>query len=222
MAKIKRNRAATTQRIVDALEQLLTQGGLAHLSINRLADAAQVSKVLIYRYFGGLEGLLDYYVRMGRLIPHYPTAVIEQIRPLQPADLAPLCSGQALQLFRQFRASRAARELLKTTVQENDPLAGVVSRAQDEELTRLVSQLAFVEGADYQATSAVVLGALSFLTIQAQNDRPMIGIDLRSEAGWRRIEKAIEVIYKALSRLANESPTTRVALQPLSLAVGAW
>src|SRR3978361_1359414 len=106
MEKIKRNRAATTQRIVDALEQILEEKGLDGLGVNLLAERAGVSKVLIYRYFGGIEGLLEYYVKMGRLYPSYTAAFLTQTQPVQSADLAPIWSGQALQLFRQFRASR--------------------------------------------------------------------------------------------------------------------
>lgn len=222
MEKIKRNRAATTQRIIDALEQVMAERGLDGVDINRVAQKAGVSKVLIYRYFGGVEGLLDHYVRMGRLFPHYTPALLDQIRPLQPRDLGSVWSSQALQLFRQFRGSRAAREVLKASVMEHDSLTDVISQAQDAELTSLVNQLSFIEGADYQATSAVLLGALSYLTILAQHNRPMIGLDLRSETDWQRIEEAVKMIYQAMNRLAIDSTTTQVAVKPASLTVTTW
>jgi AcrR family transcriptional regulator len=221
MEKSKRNRAATTQRIVEALEQVLAERGLEGVGINLVAEKAGVSKVLVYRYFGGLEGLLEYYVRMGRLFPHYSPALLEQIQPVQQADLAPIWSGQALQLFRQLRSSKAAREVLKATVKENDPLADVISQAQDAELTNLVNQLSFVQGSDHQATSAVVLGALSYLTILAQNNRPMIGLDLRDESDWQRIENAVKTIYKAMGRLID-TPIATATPNPASLAVSTW
>ncbi|MFD2934995.1 TetR/AcrR family transcriptional regulator [Spirosoma flavum] len=223
MEKNKRNRTVTTQRIIDALEQILDEDGLVGVTVNLIAERAAVSKVLIYRYFGGLEGLFEYYVGMGRFVPHFTPAWLEQMQPAKPGDLAPLWSSQTLQLFRRFRVSRAAREVLKATVMENNSLADVVSKAQDAELTTMVNQLSFIEGGgDHQATSAVLLGALSYLTIQAQNNRSVIGLDLRSEAGWQRIEEAVKVIYKGLSRLAIDSPTTHVATKPVSVAVGTW
>lgn len=222
MEKIKRNRAFTIQRIVEALEEVLGEQGLDSVSVNTVAERAGVSKVLIYRYFGGMEGLFEYYVKMGRLFPAYAPAVLAQLQPVQPADLAPMWSSQVLQLFRQLRASRAAREIVKATVQENDSLAAVISQAQDEELTRMVDQLSFVKGGDHQATSAVLLGALSYLTILAQNNRPLIGIDLRSEEGWQRIEGAVKVIYKALGRSAIDSSMIQIATKPATLAVSSW
>jgi len=218
----KRNRAATTQRIVEALEEVLSEWGLDGVGVNAVAERAGVSKVLIYRYFGGIEGLLEYYVKMGRLFPAYTPAILAQIQPVHQADLAPVWSSQVIQLFRQLRASRASREILKATVKEGDSLAHGVSQAQDTELTRLVEQLSFVKGGDYQAMSAVLIGALSYLTILAQNNRSMIGLDLRNEDNWVRIEDAIKVIYKALGRSAIDSPTVQVATKPVSLTVNTW
>lgn len=218
----QRNRAATTRRIVDALEQILNTDGLEGVGVGTIAEKANVSKVLIYRYFGGIEGLLEYYVRLGRLVPHLTSALLEQIQPVHPQDLATIWSTQVLKLFRQFRASRPARQLLKATVKEKDPRAETISKNLDSELTSLVEQLPFVEGGDHLAASAVILSALSYLTIQAQNDRPVVGIDLRSEEGWQRIEEAVKLIYTALNKVAMESSTTLMVLKPASVVPGLW
>lgn len=222
METYKRNRAATTQRIVDAVEQILGEEGIKGIGINAIAEKASVSKVLIYRYFGSIEGLLDYYIRRGQLVPHYAPAWIEQIQPAEPHDLAPIWSGQALQLFRQFRQFRSARELLKASVTEADSLGEAISISLDAELTNLVNQLAFIKGGDHQATSAIIFGALSYLTIQAQLNRPVIGLDLRSENGWRRIEESVKMIYKSLNQLAIDSPTIQITTKPATMVVGQW
>ncbi|SFF29389.1 hypothetical protein [Spirosoma endophyticum] len=104
----------------------------------------------------------------------------------------------------------------------NDLLADRVSTTLDAELVRLVGQLCFVKGGDPAAISAVVLGALSFLTIQAQHDRSMLGIDLRSEAGWGRIEAAVKLIYKGLAKSALTSSTIQVVIKPQPTAGGVW
>ena len=219
---IKRNRAATTQRIVEALEQILTEEGLEGISIQALAERVPVSKVLIYRYFGSIEGLLDYYMKQGRIVPHFSSDWLAQIQPTHPQELASIWSTQALRLFRQYRTSRTAREILQATVKDKDRLAETISKSLDEELTRLVNQLAFVNGANHQAISAVLLGALSYLTIQAQLDRPVIGLDLRSEAGWQQIEQVIRTIYKALNQLMIDSPAVELALKSDQLSAVQW
>jgi len=220
--KIRRNRAKTTQRIVEALEEVISERGLEGVGVNRIAEKANVSKVLIYRYFGGMEGLLEYYVKMGKLFPVFTPAILDQIRPLHDSDVARIWYRQVIQTYRYFRTFKAAREVLKASVIENDPIAETTARAQDEEMTRLVSQLSFVKGADTEAISAVVLGAMTYLTIMAQNDRTMIGIDLRSEEGWQRIESAIKTIYISLNKMAVSAKDVQLELQSTHMPVAQW
>jgi AcrR family transcriptional regulator len=219
---LKRNRAATTQRIVEALEEVLKEEGLSGVHVNTIAEKAGVSKVLVYRYFGSLEGLLEYYIRQGHLIPHYTHTWLEQIQPAAPADLAPFWASQVLQLVRQFRASRTARELLKATVKPSNSLTDTISQTLDAEMTYLVHQISFIEGGDYQAISAVILGALSYLTLQAQYNLPVIGLDLRQEDEWRRIEEAVKLIYKGMAKSAFDSQTTQVVLKQTTVSVDSW
>ena len=205
MEKVRRNRAKTTQRIIDAFEEVLAERGLQAVGVNRVAERAGVSKVLIYRYFGGLEGLISYYIKMGRLYPNFAEPVLEQLRPVNEEELSRIWHRQLTQLFRQFRNNKASRELLKANTIENDSVADVASKAQDEEITRLIGQFSFVNNVDNIAISAVTVGAMSYLTLLADNDRTMAGIDLRSEEGWKRIEAAIKLIYTALSKQAIQS-----------------
>lgn len=220
--KVRRNRAKTTQRIVEALEDVIAERGLEGVGVNRVAEKANVSKVLIYRYFGGMEGLLEYYVKMGKLFPVFNPAVLDQIRPLHESDVARIWYRQVIQTYRYFRTFKAAREVLKASVIENDSIAETTARAQDEEMTRLVEQLSFVKGADTQAVSAIILGAMTYLTIMAQNDRTMISIDLRSEEGWKRIENAVKTIYISLNKMAIQSKEVSLELQSAHLPMAQW
>ncbi|HRW79035.1 MAG TPA: helix-turn-helix domain-containing protein, partial [Candidatus Sabulitectum sp.] len=53
-----RDSEKTREAIMDALERILTREGFTGVGVNALAREAGVDKVLIYRYFGSLEGLL--------------------------------------------------------------------------------------------------------------------------------------------------------------------
>ncbi len=55
----KKSRVKTEQKIIKAVESLLLNEGFPALGINAIARKAGCDKVLIYRYFGGLEGLLE-------------------------------------------------------------------------------------------------------------------------------------------------------------------
>jgi AcrR family transcriptional regulator len=54
-----RNRQETANRIVESAIQLLQRNGFAAWGVNAVARSAGVDKVLLYRYFESLDGLLD-------------------------------------------------------------------------------------------------------------------------------------------------------------------
>jgi AcrR family transcriptional regulator len=54
----QKGRLQTEQKILHALEQLLLEQGFPAVGINSVARQAGCDKVLIYRYFDGLDGLL--------------------------------------------------------------------------------------------------------------------------------------------------------------------
>lgn len=58
-----RDRGATEQRILDSLAKAATKGGILFMHINQFAKEANVSKSLIYRYFGGMPGLIAHYAK---------------------------------------------------------------------------------------------------------------------------------------------------------------
>ena len=206
----RRNRSDTIQRIVKALETVIIERGLEGISALYIAEKAHVSKVLIYRYFGSMDGLLDYYIRAGKLFPILSPESLHQIYPKHKSDLSRIWYRQVIQLYRSFRSSKVAPEILRATLFETGATADIISKAIDEERTRLVNQLSFVVGADSQAISAVILGGMSYMTILAQQNRPMLGLDLRDEENWKRIEAAVKLIYMGLNKLVSSAESVTI------------
>lgn len=48
----------TEKRLLEAVSKVIEEEGFTKIGINRFARQAQCDKVLIYRYYGGLDGLL--------------------------------------------------------------------------------------------------------------------------------------------------------------------
>lgn len=79
-----RNRQLTEKRILEAALSLLGEAGFETWGVNEVARRAGVDKVLIYRYYASLEGLLEAVVRATEFWPdpdllpdHSPGAFIE-------------------------------------------------------------------------------------------------------------------------------------------------
>jgi len=56
-----RNKEKTKRKLIAALGTVVKREGLKNVGVNKVAEAAGVSKILIYRYFGGFNELLRVY-----------------------------------------------------------------------------------------------------------------------------------------------------------------
>ena len=100
-----KNREQTESRILEAVASIVESEGFEKLGINTIASKANVSKMLIYRYFGGLEELIaqfimqkDYWANTGTVIIN-PQSVGDSIKnyccPIKPLHAAILSLNPA-------------------------------------------------------------------------------------------------------------------------------
>ena len=57
-----KDRELTQQKILQAVDNIIANDGFERLGVNAIAQKAGVSKMLIYRYFGGLDDLIAQYL----------------------------------------------------------------------------------------------------------------------------------------------------------------
>lgn len=61
--EIIKNRQATEMTLIKAVNDIIEESGFEGLGINAVATRAKVSKMLIYRYFNSLDGLIAAYIQ---------------------------------------------------------------------------------------------------------------------------------------------------------------
>ena len=61
--EVIKNRQTTEMNLIKAVDELIEENGFEGLGINAVAAKAGVSKMLIYRYFNSLDGLIAAYIQ---------------------------------------------------------------------------------------------------------------------------------------------------------------
>jgi AcrR family transcriptional regulator len=64
-----RDKQITIRRFISEVGSLLSREGFKGIGVNAVAREAGMDKVVIYRYFGGLTGLIEAYGKEGDLWP---------------------------------------------------------------------------------------------------------------------------------------------------------
>lgn len=58
--------------MVETIGEMIREGGFEKIGVNAVAERAGVSKILIYRYFGSVDGLVAAYVRQHDFWINFP------------------------------------------------------------------------------------------------------------------------------------------------------
>jgi len=204
LAPEPRNRDATRERILTAVGDLLAREGFSGLGVNAVAREAGVDKVLIYRYFGGIEALLDTW---GREVLAESSG--SAAAPEAPAgDVADRAAGALLGFARAVRERPQALEVMRWELVEDNALTRRLAELREAagfaDLVRLGVDEARARAVDLPAVAAVLSAGLLHLALRARTAPRWLGIPLRTRRGWARLEGAAALLVRAA--LAGPGP----------------
>lgn len=191
--KVGRNRPRTEAKLRAAVMALLVEGGFGALTPSAVAKTAGVDKMLIYRYFGGMDGLVaaiangpDFFPTFEEVCGGDPDAT----RALPIAERAALVLDN---IARVLMARPVVLELMVWEMVERNALTAITETARETMGLRIVSEL-FRDAREPDklgAMSAVLSAGVTYLALRRRNIRWFNGIDLRSDEGWAQIRAAI-------------------------------
>jgi AcrR family transcriptional regulator len=190
-----RNREETEALLVDAAARVLARDGLTGFGVNAIAREAGADKVLVYRYFGDLEGLAaalgrrsDLWLGDAPIVP--PGASYRDA-------LWVLCTAY----LRTLRHSDFLRQALIVELSSAGALSGALARARSDAAQRWFRQSVGARsappGVDAPAINAVMIAALHHLALAAGSQGAFAGMPLKSAKDWERVEQAFHTLLAA-------------------------
>jgi AcrR family transcriptional regulator len=197
-ARRRQSRVRTELRILRALEGVLTRRGFDGLGVNAVAQAARVSKELIYRYFGGLEGLILAWVEERDYWSIHRIDAAQEKLQSKGADAKAQMRDSLRTFVRDLRSKPQLQEIRRWEVHSRNPLAARIARRREEAGVRLISKLPKGTARDMGAIYGVLQAGLCYLVLRSAVLESYAGVSLRSASGWRRFERAIDEILDAV------------------------
>lgn len=190
-----RDRAATERAIVEATANLLAKKGFSALNVQAVAEAAGVDRKLVYRYFGGVEGVVE---RLGAEVRW----TLGEARGSAGGDTYGAAVGHLALAYADALAKDAVlRGLIAWEQVESTPLLTTLEAARSATMrawmTERVAGLPRPEGVDAPAINAVLIAAIQTLALSRGQDRAFSGLTL-DDAGWARVEAAVVTIARAV------------------------
>jgi AcrR family transcriptional regulator len=190
-----RDRKAMEKSLLAATLQVLARDGFTALGPNAIAAEAGCDKKLIYRYFGGLDGLLAALgADLGLWLAGDPPEVApgasyaERVEILLMAYARGLRGDLALQRVLAWELTECSEPLRRLDDVRSAALAGWVRGVLDGAEPPA--------GVDAPALNAVLLAALHGLTLSRRTMGRFAGVDLSTSQCEARIDTALRHIVR--------------------------
>jgi len=197
-----RDRPATEGRILDAAQSILTAQGPAGFGVNAVARAAGVDKQLIYRYFGGLDGLLG---ALGeRLAVWWQDKLLAAAPAAAPESYGDLIEMLALRLVAIMRNEPLALHCMLWELTDGFGPVAALTAARAQALGAWMVQtrgnLRPPDGVDAPVVNALIVSGISYLVLASRTSHSVIGLATSDEATWTRIEATLRTLVRSVYR----------------------
>ena len=186
-----KSREQTECKILEAVASIVESDGFEKLGINTIALKANVSKMLIYRYFGGLEELVarfimqkDYWANTDTLILN-PHSVGDSIKSMFRNQIEQLRNDVTLRRLCRWELSchNASIDRLRDKREENGC-----------NLIKVVSRLTGCSNSEVASLASILSASISYLALIEDQCPTYNGIALQTDKGWEQIAQGVDMI----------------------------
>lgn len=188
-----RDRAATEAAILAGAEAIAARDGFAALTVAAIAAEAGVDRKLVYRYFGGADGVIE---QLGARTERW----LAGTQAPRAADQS--YADEALAAFDAYAAALAKddalQQMLAWELTERSPLTAKLDAARSKAMMAQFAGFKTKRPAevDAPAVNAVALAALHYLMLRRRALGGFSGLKLDAK-GWAR---AMAVLHRMLAR----------------------
>ena len=186
-----RDREATKRLLMDAVGRVLARQGFRAVKVNTVAREAGVDKVLIYRYFDGLPGLVAAFSRQGDFWPGLEELVGGEVEAFLSLPVAERMVTAARNYLRGILARPLTQEIMAWRFLEHNELTRALDDVRAVTGTRLLELVeagGTAPDVDWQAFNAVLGAAINHLAVRVRLETTFAGLDLHDAASWARLE----------------------------------
>lgn len=195
-----KDRAATERAILLAAKALLAEKGFQGFGINAIARAAGCDKQLIYRYYGGLSGLID-------AIGHDLGSWVDTSIPADTGGMFMLTYGDlieklALYYLEALRLDPLMCKVVAWEVSEHTEqvrqLAEARAKSLQKWLERMGGSLKPPKGVDISFVNALLFGAIQHMVIASDANGQFAGMSLKNEKDWDKAVVAVKRLVRGV------------------------
>lgn len=186
-----KSREQTESKILEAVASIVESDGFEKLGINTIALKANVSKMLIYRYFGGLEELVARFIMQKDYWANTDTLI------LNPHSVGDSIKSMFRNQIEQLRNDVTLRRLCRWELScHNASIDRLIDKREENgcNLIKVVSRLTGCSNSEVASLASILSASISYLTLIEDQCPTYNGIALQTDKGWEQIAQGVDMI----------------------------
>ncbi|OLN29638.1 transcriptional regulator, TetR family [Desulfovibrio sp. DV] len=198
-ARAPKDREATKRRLIAAVGRVLARQGFRAVGVNTVAREAGVDKVLIYRYFDGLPGLVAAFSREGDFWPDVDELAGGDRQAFLALSFTERMVAASRNYLRAIRSRPLTQEILSWRFLEHNELTEALDTTRAEvgqDFLELVATGVALPPVDLTAFRALIGAAIHHLVVRELHEPNFAGLPLDNPASWDRLEAMIGRIIR--------------------------
>jgi len=182
----------TEKRLLEAVSHIIENDGFTKIGVNRIASRARCDKVLIYRYFGGLDGLLVEWAKRHDYYSFAYSEFIDTIKQSEKEDIRQIVKDVLFRQLHYLKDNVLMQQLLIWELSGHSSFKGILEERErigyklQEELNKSLDI-----GDDNDMSVAIIISAINYIVLFTRQYHKLNGIDFSKPEAWSRMETMI-------------------------------
>ncbi len=183
----------TEKMLIDAVSKIIENEGFPMIRINNVAKTAGCDKVLIYRYFGNLNGLITEWAKHNDFYAKANEMFIDKIATIDKTSLKEFVKEILLSQLHFIRDNKVYQELMLWEL-SGDMKFKAIRELREESGHRLQTTLNEIYGvkdgkADMYVT--MLIASINYTVLSTAKYTMFNGIDFSKEKSWMDFRQAL-------------------------------
>ncbi len=183
----------TEKRLLEAVSKIIEEEGFTKIGVNHIARQAKCDKVLIYRYFGGLDGLLLKWAKLNDFYSFAYSEFAKQVMTVEISELRNLVKNVLIKQLNFLKGNKLMQELYVWELSGNPSFRAIqIEREQNGHKLQLELDKRLngtCENCKFYITT--IIAAINFIVLFTRQYSIFNGIDFSKPDSWSKLEEII-------------------------------
>lgn len=193
-------------QLIEAVSTIITEEGFSKMGINKIARTAGCDKVLIYRYFGGLDGLIAVWAKKHDFYIQAYDTFINRIETVNETNLKQITKEILLAQLHFIRENKMNQELLLWELSGGLKFKAIRDLREENghKLQKILEQKVDTKDLNISMYITLLIASINYIVLSTLEYPLFNGIDFSSDTSWTIYENTlcdyIDMLFEKFNR----------------------